>query len=105
MLKPQQKEIDSVDIDEEGIITKHSTSLKSFKVHVQPATTSQKVNLPPLGCFTHPPLLVGQAVYAMRCNSFLASWDKGCIKKVTYIFTYFFTNIFKGFFVRVCNRR
>ena len=89
MLKPQQKEIDSVDIDEEGIITKHSTSLKSFKVHVQPATTSQKVNLPPLGCFMFPPLLVGQAVYAMSCNSFLASWDKGCIKKVTYIFMYF----------------
>ena len=95
MLEPQKTEIDSVDIDEDGIVTKHSSCLKSSKVPLQPPKpapvpiTKKKVNLPPVGSFTYPPLLVGQAVYAMRC-SLLASWGKGCVQTVICIF--FFTN-------------
>ncbi|XP_057377390.1 histone-lysine N-methyltransferase SETDB1-like isoform X2 [Daphnia carinata] len=74
--------VDSVDIDEEGIVTKHSTTLSSSPASLETVSTYKKIReLPPIGEFIHKPIQALQTVYAMKI-SLLKPWFKGTVVKI-----------------------
>ena len=75
--------VDSVDVDQEGNLSKHSTTLISRQAALPLVSTSvRRINeLPPVGEFIHKPVQLNQTLYAMK-DSLLKPWVKGCVSKV-----------------------
>lgn len=73
--------VDSVDIDEEGKVSKHQTTLSSSAFLETGSTCRKERELPPVGEFIHKPIQVLQIVYAMK-TSLLKPWVKGTIVKI-----------------------
>lgn len=75
--------VDSVDIDEDGNVSKHSTTLSSSPVILPPLPTSRiTTELPPVGEFIYKPIKLHQTIYAMK-TSLLKPWVKGTVMKVS----------------------
>ena len=76
--EPKICHVDSVDVDAQGIVTKHHCT--SSSIATSPSFSKQNA-LPPSGVFVHTPVKINQPIYAMR-SSLLAPWGKGRVIRV-----------------------
>lgn len=87
--EPKICNVDPIDVDAQGNVTKHTTLTAGSPSSAMPLIqTTRHIELPPIGMFTYTPVKITQAIYAMR-SSLLSPWGKGRIIRVNDLFLIF----------------